>query len=849
MVRTKRPKPQQNENMLRKQPKKETPASSTTKKTRQRDVNQPTLTQMAREAASEAEVISTTGVASFPPQPIITSTTTATTGRNNNHEGDNDDEFNDALWEQNAEGLIALVEAAEKEHQRRTSSMGGEGSASTPTTSQSTPSKDGLTQDTTESAYHPNTDERRRNQAVESSDDEGDNDSTGSDCSDERWTQRPVFQCDDEDEESDDGKVLDEIGEEPEDSPEETNEFLQTFTQYHDQDEVCERMDRNEVWLSQQSNNAQSQRDGFVESFEPVFLHHPGVAPTHTTSLLQTSVADYFTTPRVRQPKSVPHDAGQSVEITDSLGIRRIFKVGETYGVKGTLAKEDAVLNSYYFHVACFEKLSGRVPRWGGKYDRKCGVFKDLRGTFIGEEQADKLAKSPLFKNIRKSDRCKVTQVNGCSHLQESKPIRLGLLGGPLNRKPNPHLLYEAHGKSINDFHHAYFFYRSDAWTFQKFEGEIRALDLFSGVGGMDLGLEMAGIRVTHAIDKRSRLMASFGNYAREKFRKKGEADVKVFDECVYDFLENAQKVFNEFQESNGAALDYPKPGEIDHIHSSSPCQGFSSANIHGGKNDKSNNMLIFVVILYVRFYRPKTVSFENVPGLLSGKNRHYLQKLLRLFVAEGYQVRALTMNAAQYGDPQHRLRVILFASRDDQRIPDPPRPTHGPGTDHEFVKVEEAFKGLEDIEPSKSSKRILIENGTKAVFNHCEDRRTICKEDKTKKLKGGCPAVTILCQRPVLHPTLNRPITCRERARAQSFPDDFRFFGTHSDNRNSIGNAVPVKLATAIGRAIRDSYDHRLKMGVVECYFSKERRELDRDRCKGFIAPLTQSCLLTTKK
>jgi len=474
MVRPKRCNPEDGEDRLRKQPKKGTLTSGSMTTTRQLGVHQLTLTQMAQETdlgvslsimelrRTRQEAALTTGALSFPTQPIIVATTDngIDNRRRDDDDNDDDDEFSDPILQQNVEHVIAAVEAAEKEHQKRTSSIGV-------VASQYSPSENGLTQDTNEdSIYHPKTDVGRKNQAVESSDenddDGGDDDgggddddddvSTNSDYSEERWTQRPAeFKTDDVDdgddddhgEESDGDRVLDEIGEEPEEPPEETKYFLQALTQCHDQDEVCERTDKNEVWLSQQGNNTQSQPDDVVELSEMLLLtnHQTATTSPHRPPMLQTSLIDYFATTRTQQPKYVTLDMEKSVEITDPSGIARIFKVGETYGIKPTLANKDAALKQYYFTIEDFEKLSGPIPRWGGKYDKKCGVYKHLQGTFIGKEQAKKLARSPIFKNIRKSDRGKVIQVNGCPHLVESEPIRLRLL----EVRPNIDI-YQLHG-------------------------------------------------------------------------------------------------------------------------------------------------------------------------------------------------------------------------------------------------------------------------------------------------------------------------------------------------------------------------------------------------------------------
>lgn len=879
MARTKRSKPEAEKGPHRKTPKKATPRP---------DGNQPTLTQMVREASGVTssvamkyrnnddcviEVDSVDDIIQnpsrggalvehiLPLQPAVEPFPQEPTSASAEQEGilpkadttskSDDDEYGDEIFKSYSftKEVVEFCEHAENEHQRKSiggdSSLGAEGvtrennkstmyASGQSTQSVSLQPSEGSNNDAVDirpcegmevdvSEFEPQNPLEQRKRTVESSDEADDDASTCSDYSEESWAQRREFR-DTEQEESD--GVWDEV----DDESDEVTDFIKSLTQVYDQEDVCDYAARNEAILSQEASQNTQVQDG------------------DETALLaqhQTCVADFF-------PNGDPGVAARSpksVTIRDSFPrVERTFTVGKTYGVKATVAEKHAKLRPYYFTVLGFQSLPGCLL--GAKYEPRSGVSIDSSGTFLGEQQAKKLAKSRLFKNIPRGDRYKVIQINGCSYLKEGEPVRLGLLDNQPKPKPNPSLFYEVHGKSNNDFHVAYFFYRSREWAYRKYEGQIRALDLFSGVGGMALGLEMAGIRVTHAVDIRRGIMECLGQYIRKHFREKGELDADVFYESVHSFLEKAQTIFNHYVEPKGAAARYAQPGDIDHIHSSSPCQGFSLANINGSGRDEANNILIFVIILYVRFYRPKTATFENVLGLLTKKNRHYLQKLKRLFIVEGYQVRTVTMNASHYGDPQHRLRVILFAARDDHKLPDVPKPTHGPGTYQDYATVRQALTGLEDIQPTISSGSVLIDKGTKEVFDHCKDTRNFRLGDtKMKKLSGDCPAWTILCQRPVEHPIHDRLITERERARLQSFPDDFPFhLRTQHDVRNAIGNAVPVKLATAISKAVQDSYNYHLKPGVV-CYFSKEREKIDRNRDKGLIDPLTQSCLLPKTK
>jgi 16S rRNA G966 N2-methylase RsmD len=138
------------------------------------------------------------------------------------------------------------------------------------------------------------------------------------------------------------------------------------------------------------------------------------------------------------------------------------------------------------------------------------------------------------------------------------------------------------------------------------------ALDLFAGAGGMGFGLAKAGFDVKFAVEI---------NPAATATLRCNHRDTLVFEEDATLFLEKA-KAQNPC---------YPKPGDVQHIHASSPCQGFSEANRNGGVNDFANNELSFLFVDAVRHFMPRTGSFENVLGMLNEArgNRRYMQKII----------------------------------------------------------------------------------------------------------------------------------------------------------------------------------------------------------------------------
>lgn len=240
-------------------------------------------------------------------------------------------------------------------------------------------------------------------------------------------------------------------------------------------------------------------------------------------------------------------------------------------------------------------------------------------------------------------------------------------------------------------------------------------------------------------------------------------------------------------------------------------CQAYSSANrnTERTKGDMENIAKTFILTDAVRFLLPRTLTMENVKGMMDQKNIEYLMRVVRELLELEYQVRICLVDAASYGDPQHRERIILFASRYHHKLPDLPPPTHGDATTLKpYVTAKEVLDDLASISPTKGHTRAFDSSG-KPLLQHWMDIRK-CSTDKLDgTLKGDSPAPTILTKKAVRHYSLDRAISPRERARLQNIPDDFRFFGGDADVRRQIGNAVPVALATAVARAVRDSYNY----------------------------------------
>mmetsp|Transcript_18428 Transcript_18428/g.25986 ORF Transcript_18428/g.25986 Transcript_18428/m.25986 type:complete len:203 (-) Transcript_18428:1225-1833(-) len=194
------------------------------------------------------------------------------------------------------------------------------------------------------------------------------------------------------------------------------------------------------------------------------------------------------------------------------------------------------------------------------------------------------------------------------------------------------------------------------------------------------------------------------------------------------------------------------------------------------------------------------TATFENVPGLLLPEYRHYLQGITSSLLAMKYQVRCAVLSASSYGDPQNRRRVILWAARHDCVLPAMPAPSHGPDL-IPTRSVKDAIHYLEEHTASSSGSGTVVCDGV-VLHNHLCSKARPSEDDFVAA--PDRPARTILCHcRPSVHYKLKRYLSVREVACLQSFPPSYQFFGPMSEQYRQIGNAVPVRLATAVARSV----------------------------------------------
>lgn len=331
------------------------------------------------------------------------------------------------------------------------------------------------------------------------------------------------------------------------------------------------------------------------------------------------------------------------------------------------------------------------------------------------------------------------------------------------------------------------------------------AVDLFSGCGGLSLGLKKAGFRVVAAIDNDPIAVETY----RFNHRK------------VRTLLDDIRKVDAK---SLRKALGLRK-GDLDLLAGCPPCQGFSSMRTKNGKEsvaDERNN-LMFEFLRFVEEFDPKTIMMENVPALANDRR---MKKFRRRLTELGYESTCDVLNAVDYEVPQRRRRMILLAGK---KGPIP----YAPAIQAKLT-VQDAIKGLPVPKKSDDPLHNFPEKRTPEIMRMirripkdgggrrqmglrwqlaCHKKYPEGFKDVYGRMWWNQPAPTITggCVNPskgrFLHPEQNRAITLREAALLQGFPKRYRF-SLRSGKYGAalmIGNALPPNFIKHHARQIRN--------------------------------------------
>lgn len=325
---------------------------------------------------------------------------------------------------------------------------------------------------------------------------------------------------------------------------------------------------------------------------------------------------------------------------------------------------------------------------------------------------------------------------------------------------------------------------------------EPRIISTFSGCGGMDLGFEAEGYKTVWANDFDLDACRTFENYFGEGIIHHG--DVREFDLSVKGLLPEADLVIGGF-----------------------PCQDFSNVwkkpGLDGKRGNFYKNFRDFVAKV-----QPKAFVAENVKGLLTANNGLAIKTVLEDLeaISPGYLVKPRLYNFADYGVPQLRERLLIVGIRIDTGYDfRHPKPTHGVTTGIPWRTSESALNGVKLAKfnneyPRHSAKvvkmlEIIGEGGNytripedseyhvKGLISHVY-RRLDRKSPSSTIIAGGGGGTL------GYHYSEPRALTNRERARLQTFPDDFIFLGSKTEVRRQIGNAVPPEGVRPLARRLK---------------------------------------------
>ncbi len=315
----------------------------------------------------------------------------------------------------------------------------------------------------------------------------------------------------------------------------------------------------------------------------------------------------------------------------------------------------------------------------------------------------------------------------------------------------------------------------------------MKIISLFAGAGGMDLGFLKAGHKIVWVNDNDPDSCSTY------------EKNFKHKPVC-----KNIEEVLSS---------EIPK-GDV--VIGGFPCQGFSIANPYRNTEDKRNKLYLELLRI-IKDKNPKYFVAENVAGLCSiggyetnEDRKNHTGKVLKVILEElrkatptGYHVEFKILNAADFGVPQGRRRVIILGTRKDvKKILKHPNPTHSGKIDSELPQWKTVRDAISDL-PLNPSKDIPNHHGTShqvKINGHIGNRAT--KWDKPSPTivgRGGGTGGPVI----IPHPNLQRRMTVRETARIQCFPDNFIFEGSISSQYRQIGNAVPWPLAYFIAKNI----------------------------------------------
>lgn len=348
---------------------------------------------------------------------------------------------------------------------------------------------------------------------------------------------------------------------------------------------------------------------------------------------------------------------------------------------------------------------------------------------------------------------------------------------------------------------------------------QYKAISLFAGAGGCSLGFSIYGVNILGAYDIWEEAVQTYNrNFSGQK------AHVTDLANCD----------FEQIRKTLGL-----KKGELDLIIGGPPCQGFTTLGKRG-ENDPRNKLLLNYAKA-LEIFNPRWFMMENVEGMLTTAKGNFVVEAVDRMIKLGYTLCIKKVYMHEYGIPQRRKRVIIVGNREGKDFTFPRITVMASGfrykdgtctlydaiSDLETIdkpeinhvrKFEEGIKlkRIESLKEGDTMKNLPLELQHKSYARRAA--RRVCDGMPSEK-RGGAPSglkrlvynepcltITGSCTGEFVHPRENRMLTIRECARIQTFPDDFIFVGSDSQQEQQIGNAIPPLFANIMAEQIFES-------------------------------------------